>query len=118
MARGVARDVASEKELYLAPEALPAVDAVVEEQMPRISTATFEMNRWMAHVRHISEEVADTYVAEQITRVTDRVDLLRRARNVAWVYPKDSGFVSKANPKDSGFVSKINVVPKAGTAKE
>lgn len=89
MARGVAMDVASEKRLYLAPEALPAVDTVVEDQMPRISTATFEMNRWIGHVRHISEEVADTYIAEQITRVTDRVDLLRRARSAARVYPYD-----------------------------
>jgi len=88
-ARSVAIDVAAEKTLYLAPEALPAVDTVVEEQMPHINTATFEMKRWLGHVRHISSEVAETYIAEKIRRVTDRVDLLTRARAAIRCYPYD-----------------------------
>jgi hypothetical protein len=88
-ARSVALDAAAQKDLYLAPEALPAVDALVDERMPQIQETWVSIDRWKGHVRHISNDVADTYVAEGTRRVTNASDLLSRARKVLSCYPYD-----------------------------
>ena len=88
-ARTVALDVAAKKQLYLAPEALPAVDTVVDEQLPVIEKTWVDADRWRKHVRHVSSDVADTYVVQRIKRVDNKIDLLNRARKVLACYPYD-----------------------------
>ncbi|MGO9166853.1 MAG: hypothetical protein ACLP56_08260 [Candidatus Sulfotelmatobacter sp.] len=88
-ARSVALDTASEKRLFLAPEALPAVDTLVDERLPQIAETWISLDRWKGHVRHICGNVADTYLSERIRRITSANDLLNRARKVLSCYPYD-----------------------------
>lgn len=88
-ARSVTLHVAAEKKLFLSPEALPAVDTLVDERLPVIEKTWAGPDRWKRHVRHVSTDVAETYVAERVKRVDNKMDLLTRARRVLSCYPYD-----------------------------
>ncbi len=88
-ARAVAMDVAAERQLYLAPEALPAVDDAVDERLPNIPNSARQPDKWKEHVRHVAEPVADQYLAEGVRRIVDSSDLLTRTRNAMRFYPYD-----------------------------
>lgn len=88
-AKTVALDVAAEKQLFLSPDALPAVDTLVDERLPVIQETWAGPDRWKHHVRHVSTNVAETYVSEGIKRVDDKWDLLKKARQVLVCYPYD-----------------------------
>lgn len=88
-ARSVALEVASSKQLFLAPEALPAVDILVDEHLPIIGRTWVDADHWKSHLRRVSSEVADTYVKEGTRRIDSATDLLGRVRAVLSCYPYD-----------------------------
>lgn len=88
-AKLVASDVATEKQIYVAPEALSAVDVIVEERKQDIQRSWCNLDRWKQHVRHISTKVADLYLGRGVRRVTDSNELVETARPVYRVYPYD-----------------------------
>jgi hypothetical protein len=87
IARQVALEVASENQLFLAPEALPAVDELVKRRLDELSTGEFDLDVWKRHVRHISQDVAEIYKSRDVSRIVDPNDLLTTAMPVASVYP-------------------------------
>lgn len=88
-AKKVALDVAAENRLYLAPEALPAIDTMVEERTEVIHQTWRDFETWRGHVRHISTQVANVFKAKKVTRITDPQELLATSRPIYRVYPYD-----------------------------
>jgi len=88
-AKQVASDVATEKQLYLAPEALPAVDTMVQERKDAIQQSWRDIETWKNHVRHISMKVADSFIAQGVRRITKPDELEKTAQPVYRVYPYD-----------------------------
>jgi hypothetical protein len=85
----VASEVATEKQLYVAPEALSGVDFMVDESQDRISKSWRNLDTWKKHVRHVSTAVANLYIARKVRRITDSAELVETARPVYKVYPYD-----------------------------
>ena len=88
-AQVVASEVATEKQLYLAPEALPAVDVMIEECKDRIEKSWRDLDTWKKHVRKVSTAVANVYTARKVRRIADPTELVETARPVYKVYPYD-----------------------------
>ena len=88
-AKLVASDVATEKHLYLAPEALPAVDAMVEQRKEAIQQSWRDLETWKKHVRHISTRVADLFIAQGVRRITTPDEIEKTAQPLYRVYPYD-----------------------------
>ena len=88
-AKLVAADVATEKQLYVAPETLDAVDMMVHERKDDIQRTWRDLETWKKHVRHVSTAVADLYVRRHVRRITDSTELVTTARSVYLVYPYD-----------------------------
>lgn len=88
-AKSVALDVAAENKLYLAPEALSAVDKVVDERKDVIASTWRDLETWKGHVRHISTAVASIYKSRGIRNITDPNELIETSRPVYRVYPYD-----------------------------
>ncbi len=88
-AKLVASDVATENKLYLAPEALPAVDTMVEERKEDIARTWRGLDIWKRHVRHVSTAVAEIYKSRKVQKITDPRELVKTSRSVYCVYPYD-----------------------------
>lgn len=88
-ARSIASQKAQEYELFLSPEALPAIDFLVKERIPILSRKEFDFSLWQNHVRHISDEVAQHYKKRSIRRITNPDNLIRTVKAVFKVYPYD-----------------------------
>src|SRR2546427_6810241 len=88
-AKAVALDVAAEKQLYLAPEALPAIDTMIEERQEVIAVSWRDLETWKGHFRHISITVAEIYKSRGTKRITDPQELIETSRPVYRPYPYD-----------------------------
>ena len=92
-ARTIALETARESGILLTPNALPAVDTLVEERMPRVerrfSEGTLDFAGWERLVRKAAEQIAKEYRKKVIRSVDDPEELLRRARYMLSVYPFD-----------------------------
>jgi len=93
VARDVALDVAARRELYLSPDALPAVDTLVEERIPTLNRLVkqgkFEFESWRGHVRTVSERAADKFKAERVKSIDNTDKVLNTVRPILKVYPYD-----------------------------
>jgi len=93
LARRVALEAAQRNSIFLSPNALPAVDTLVKERMPRIERrfleGTLDFAGWERLVRMAAEQVAKQYRAREIRSIDDPEELLRRVRPVLNVYPFD-----------------------------
>jgi hypothetical protein len=85
-ARAIALDVAHNQQLYLAPEALPAIDKLVRERVEDLSSSQFDFEGWKRHVRHISMEVSLIYKSRRERQIVDPNELLNTARTITQTY--------------------------------
>jgi hypothetical protein len=92
-ARTIALEVARSNNIFLSPNALGAVDLLVEERLPTISRrfqdGSLDFTSWLRTVRLVAERVAATYQARNIARVNDPQDVVQRVHSALKVYPFD-----------------------------
>lgn len=88
-AKAVALEVAADNQLYLAPEALPAIDGIIEERKEVIERTWHGLDNWKGHVRHICTVVAKKYKARGTKSIRDPKELIETAQPIYSVYPYD-----------------------------
>ncbi len=80
-ARQIASEAAQAYDLYLAPEAMVAVDRLVSKRIAEFSIPDFDFVRWQTKIRKFSREIADSYRNEGARRVVDAEELQQRAES-------------------------------------
>lgn len=88
-ARTIALQVAAKFDLYLAPEALAAIDTMVLDHKEVIERTWVGLEAWKTHVLHIATETASIYQSKGIRSIKTPDDLTATARPVYRVYPYD-----------------------------
>jgi hypothetical protein len=92
-ARTIALEGARDNEIFLSPDALGAVDILIQERLPRISErfqeGSLDFTGWQKIVRRVAEQAVAEYRAARIRSVDDPEDVLRRVRSMLSVYPFD-----------------------------
>ncbi len=88
-AKAIALDVAADSQLYLAPEALAAIDGMIAERKDVIQQTWRDLETWKAHVRHISIVTAKMYKSRNVKSIKDPNELIETARSVYRIYPYD-----------------------------
>lgn len=92
-ARTIALNVTRDNQIFLSPEALGAVDILVEERLPhlsqRFSEGTLDSTQWERIVRLLANNVVADYRAEGVRSINDQDELLSRVRPMLSVYPFD-----------------------------